>query len=248
MITVMLAMLTRLRHGAWYALALITALPAGAGNFSIAPVRVELQGAQRTAVLAVHNDDDEPLIIQSTALSWSQSSGEDQTEATRDLLVTPPVFTIAAKAEQVLRIALRTAPDQDREHEYRLLLAEVPGPPDKDFTGLRLALRLSIPVFVAPGSPAAAQLQWQARRQSDGSLAVIATNNGNAHLQVTDFRLYFGSASVVAPVLVSRYVLPGSSITWQVTPPAGAAADAALSVHGSSDAGEFQADVVTLDR
>ena len=244
----MLSILASLRRGAWYALALITTLPAAAGNFSIAPVRVELQGAQRTAVLAVHNDDDQPLIIQATGLSWSQSNGEDQTDATHDLLVTPPVFTIAAKAEQVLRIGLRTAPDQLRERDYRLLLAEVPGPPDKDFTGLRLALRLSIPVFVAPGSPAAAQLQWQAQRQADDSLAVTATNNGNAHLQVTDFRLYFGGASVVVPVTVSRYVLPGSSVSWQVTPPASAAADAALSVHGSSDAGEFQADVVTLGR
>ena len=222
---------------------MVVAVAAPAGTFSIAPVRVELHGSQRTAVLTVHNDDDAPLVIQTTVLAWSQELGEESYVATRDLLATPPVFTLPAKGEQILRIALRGEPDPQRELDYRLMLTEVPHAPEKDFTGLQLALRLSLPVFVLPPAHAQPQLRWQATARADGSLRVTATNDGQAHLQVADFDLNFGGTEHAAHIGVMRYVLPGSSVAWTVTPPAGAALDGALSVHGNSDQGAFQADV-----
>jgi fimbrial chaperone protein len=223
--------------------AFLAATAATAGTFSIAPVRVELQGSARTAVLTVHNDDDAPLVIQASMLAWSQPGGEEQYTASHDLLVTPPVFTLPARGEQILRVALRTAPDATHELDYRLLLAEVPQAPAKGFTGLQLALRLSLPVFILPGAPAHPELHWRAQRRTDGTLLVTATNTGTAHLQVIDFDLVFGAAQQSAHASVTRYVLPGSSIAWTLTAPAGVAPDAALSVHGHGDQGEFQADV-----
>jgi fimbrial chaperone protein len=214
---------------------------ATAGTFSIAPIRVELNGSQRTAVVTVHNDEDTPMVVQATTLAWSQPGGEEHTEATRDILVTPPVFTLPPKGEQVVRVALRSAPDATRELDYRLLLAEVPGPPEQGFTGLRLALRLSMPVFVAPAKGASAQVSWSARRLADGKLVLVARNDGTAHLQVLDFNLQFGDASHAVHVGQMRYVLPGSAVQWQVTPPDGASPDAPLALRGLSDLGSFEA-------
>lgn len=214
---------------------------APAGPFSIAPIRVELSGSQRTAVLTVHNDEDAPMVVQATTLAWSQAAGEDRTEQTRDLLVTPPIFTLPPHGEQVVRVALRAAPDAARELDYRLLLAEVPGPPEQGFTGLRMALRLSLPVFVAPARAAAPQLAWSARREADGKLVLVARNDGTAHLQVIDFTLQAGDAAHAVHVGQMRYVLPGSQVQWQVTLPEGAAAAAPLSVKGFSDLGAFEA-------
>jgi fimbrial chaperone protein len=227
---------------AWM-LMLAAAGPAAAGTFSIAPVRIELAGAQRTAVLTVHNDDAAPLVLQVAALNWAQAAGEENYAATRELLATPPVFTLPPKGEQIVRVALRRDPDATRELDYRLLLAEVPQPADKNFTGLRVALRLSIPVFVKAASPAPAALAWRAQWQADGQLAVSASNSGQTHQQVSDFTLHFAGADGTARGVVSRYVLPGSTVTWKIAPPAGVARASAMSIRGASDQGDFQADV-----
>ena len=230
------------RATAWM-LMLAAAVPAAAGNFSVAPVRIELQGAQRTAVITVHNNDSAPLLIQVTTLAWSQPGGEEQYEPTRELLATPPIFTLPAQGEQIVRVALRREPDATHELDYRLLLAEVPQSADKDFTGLRVALHLSLPVFIKASAPTSAVLSWRGQWQADGTLAVSATNDGQAHLQVSDFNLSFAGTDQTAHAAVTRYVLPGSTIRWQVKPPAGVAHDAAIVIHGFSDQGEFQADL-----
>lgn len=227
---------------AWM-LMLAAASTAAAGTFSIAPVRIELQGSQHTAVLTVHNDDAAALVIQVSALNWTQPGGEEGNAATRELLATPPVFTLPPNGEQIVRVALRREPDPARELDYRLLLAEVPQPADKKFTGLRVALRLSIPVFVKAASPAAAALRWRAQWLPEGGLALSATNEGMSHQQISDFTLHFAGTEALARGVVSRYVLPGSTVTWKIAPPAGVAHDTAISIRGASDQGDFQADV-----
>jgi len=218
---------------------------ATAGTFSISPIRVELGSAQRTAVLTVHNEEDTPVVVQATVLAWRQVDGEDQLDATRDLLVTPPVFTLAPKADQVLRVALRGQASAERELDYRLLLAEVPGPPEQGFVGLRLALRISLPVFVA--SPRAApRLDWRLEHAADGTLALVAENTGTAHIQLSDFRLRFGDEAHAMHVGVMRYVLPGSRVSWPVKLPEGADAAAPFSVQGFGDQGAFESDVVSV--
>jgi fimbrial chaperone protein len=145
--------------------------------------------------------------------------------------------------EQIVRVALRREPESTRELAYRLLLAEVPQSADKEFTGLRVALHLSLPVFVRAAAPAPAAMAWQGQWRPDGTLEVRASNSGQAHLQISDFNLQFAGTSQTIHAAVTRYVLPGSTVSWQLAPPAGVAHDAAVAVHGFSDQGEFQADV-----
>ncbi|HTP38288.1 MAG TPA: fimbria/pilus periplasmic chaperone [Steroidobacteraceae bacterium] len=217
------------------------AASAAAGSFSIAPIRVELGGAHRTEALTIHNDGDAPLTLQLHVSAWSQSGGEESYADTRDLLITPPVLQIPAHGDQIVRAALRRDPAATQELSYRIFFDEIPGPMPKDFVGLKVALHVSLPVFVAPGAKAAPQVTWQAHWNADGTLRVDAENHGAQHLQVSDFELNAGGATVHAPL--ARYVLPGSRISWTLKPPPGVAHDAPLSLHVFSDQGELRADV-----
>jgi fimbrial chaperone protein len=195
---------------------LITLSPAAlAGTFSISPLRVDLSGAARTAALTVRNEDATAVVVQAETLAWSQPEGEDALAASRDLLVSPAVFTLAPGAQQLVRVALRRAPDAGQELSYRLIVQEVPQAAAPEFTGLRVALRLSVPVFVAPDRPGDVTLTWSARRDADGALAVTARNDGTVHARVQRFTVR-SEAGTVAEQPSLSYVLPGASRRWRL--------------------------------
>lgn len=222
---------------------LAAASQAAAGNFSVSPVRVDLSAAQPTAVITVHNNDSAPLLVQAATLSWTQPAGEESYADTRDILATPTVFTLPPDGDQIVRVALRRGVDTSRELSYRILLSEVPQAAREGFTGLRVALRLSLPIFIKPAADARADVAWQARRNADGTLLVSASNKGTAHLQISDFELLFADQQEPTKVTVTRYVLPGSTVTWNTkTSPAASRATSAR-IHGFSSNGEFQADL-----
>jgi fimbrial chaperone protein len=225
-------------------IAVAGAAPVAASTFNIAPIRADLSAAHRTEALTIMNADDVPVIVQVRVVSWSQKSGAEQLDETRELLATPPVLQIPANGTQIVRVALRRDPDPSLELTYRVIFEEVPQAAPKDFTGLRVALRLSIPVFVAPahGKPNA-QVAWESRWLPNGQLEIAATNNGSGHLQITDFEAQFPGSLMPLRGVTSKYVLPGSRMSWTLTPPADATRQGAIPIHGHSDQGDFSADV-----
>jgi fimbrial chaperone protein len=213
---------------------------AAAGSISVAPIRVELSSGKRTAVLTVRNQDDSPVVVQARPAAWSQREGEDQLDDTRDLVVTPPIFTIPAKGQQVLRVALLRDADPARELDYRLVLAEVPPAIPTETTGLRVALRITLPVFVVAQARTAPDLLWSHRWLADGTLDIAAQNRGTAHLQILDFDVRgSGPSSGKAHADSSHYLLPGTIIHWQLHPGSAVPHDAQLVIQGHSDAGDF---------
>ena len=68
--------------------------PALAGTFSISPLRVELSASAQTGALTIRNQDAAPVVVQAEAVLWQQSDGQDQLTPTRDVLVSPAVFTV----------------------------------------------------------------------------------------------------------------------------------------------------------
>jgi fimbrial chaperone protein len=213
---------------------------APASTLSVAPIRIELSPTVSTAVLTVRNQEDSPVTVQARPAAWSQQDGQDQLADTHDLLVTPPLFTIAPKGRQVVRIALLRKPDPSRELDYRLVLSEIPPAGAPQGTGLRFALRITLPVFVAAPAHTSAALFWQHSWLSDGTLEIEAQNRGTAHLQILDFGVQ--SAEPAAPVLhtdAARYLLPGSAAHWQLHPSAGFPHTTRIMLHGHTDAADF---------
>jgi fimbrial chaperone protein len=224
------------------------ALPASASTFNISPIRAELTAAHRTEALTIMNADDSPVVVQIRVVRWSQKGGAEQLEDTRELLATPPVLQIPANGQQIIRVALRREPDPAQELTYRVIFEEVPQAAPKDFVGLRVALRLSIPVFIAPAhGKANAELAWQSRWLPNGQVELAATNTGSAHLQITDFEAQFPGSLMPLRGIASKYVLPGSRMSWTLTPPADASRQGAIPIRGHSDQGDFSADVAPSD-
>lgn len=219
-------------------------LPAAGANFGISPLRAELSPAQRTAALTLRNQGDDAVVVQVQAVSWSQVDGKDVYEPTTELIVTPPIFTVQQGAEQVVRVGLRRAADAQRELSYRIYLQEVPGPPKPGVPGVQMALRIGLPVFVAPAAPAKPELQWRIETAPQGGLRVSAHNAGNMHVQVVDFQLRApGAEKPVADSEASTYLLAGQRRQWLLKTNAAVTTDR-LQIKARTDSGEIQADVV----
>jgi len=218
---------------------------AHAGTFSISPLRVELSSSAQTGVLTIRNQEATPVVVQASTQLWEQAEGQERLSPTRDVLVSPAVFTIPANGSQIVRVALRRAPDGERELSYRLILTEVPQPANPDFTGLSVALRLSLPVFVAPAAEAQPQLEWSATRNADGRLALAARNSGTAHARVLSFTVApaTGDDGAIAQN-TTAYILPGQSRTWTLDKNHNEATSNTdwqrLRVKGTTEAGDFE--------
>lgn len=222
---------------------------ARAGTFSISPLRVELSSRVQTGTLTIRNQEDAPVVVQAEGLLWEQSDGEDRLTPTRDILVSPAVFTVPARGSQLIRVALRRPSDAGRELSYRIVLTEVPQQAGPEFAGLNLALRLSLPIFVAPAVPGAPRLEWSAGRSADGALALTARNAGNEHARVLSFAV--SPATGTGPTIdqrVTAYLLPGQARTWTLENNQNEGISSTdsrrLRVKGTSEAGDFEAEVL----
>lgn len=221
-------------------LASLASLPAArAGSISVSPVRADLDHRNRIASLTLRNGGTEPTVVQLQPMIWRQANGQDVLEPTRDLLATPPIFTLAPGATQIVRVGLRREPDAARELSFRLILQEVPPPPKPGFAGLRVALKLSVPVFVAPAGKAAPALRWALVSDGAGQRLRVV-NDGNAHARVGSLVLTSRTGETVGPVEVGVYVLPGQ---WRELKVPGAPAGGGLRVTARTSRGELAADV-----
>lgn len=201
---------------ALYALALLSPALVSAAEWNVDPVRVELSPQQQTAAIIVRNESDQPSSIQIQAVAWSQVDGEDVYTATRELLVSPPIATIPPKTDQVIRVALRRSADPSKELAYRINLQELPTQTATEATGVQVALRIGLPVFVQSlKGDAVPKMAWSVARAPNNQLKVRAQNQGNAHVQVSDFSLQAaGAAQPVASESASSYVLAGQTREW----------------------------------
>ncbi len=183
---------------------------ASAGSFTIDPVRIQLSETKPSAVMRVENRGDATITVQLQAMNWSQYGNQDQLAISRELLATPQVFRLRPGQVQVVRIALLGPVDATRERAFRLLLDEVPLSPAADFRGLQMALRLSMPVFVQPRTPAAASLAATVVER-DGQRQLQLINHGHAHLQLTGLQLQAQPAATSSLYSHDKtlYVLPG---------------------------------------
>lgn len=198
------------------AVSLLVPTLAAAAEWNVDPVRVELSPDHQTAAIIVRNDSDQPSSMQIQAVAWSQVGGKDVYAPTRELLVSPPVVTIAPKSDQVIRVALRRQADPVKELTYRINLQELPVEPLRQTTGINVALRVGLPVFVqSQKGDAKPEMAWTVSRMAENTLKVAVRNQGSAHVQISDFALYNpGSGQAITGEAGSRYVLAGQSQEW----------------------------------
>lgn len=199
--------------------AFFLAADAQSSNFSINPLRIYLDGKTRSGTVVLENQSDDALMVQTTMNSWSQQDGgDDLIVPTEDLVVSPPIFTVKAKSKQVIRVGNLKKPDASREASYRLYIDEVPPPRKPGDTGVVVAVRMSLPVFVAPSAvKAQSDLRWKAVPADAKSISLNFSNAGSAHIQVTGIRVSLPDGTTLAAIPSTMvYILPGHTHVFNI--------------------------------
>jgi fimbrial chaperone protein len=192
--------------------AFLVGAPAFAGSFSVAPVRIDMKMPRRAAAIEVQNTGEAPAQLQVERYRWlADRDGDDQLEPTEEIIATPPIFTLAPGAKQIVRVLLFGTIDPARESSYRLIFQETAlnDPPPNTVQAL---LRISMPVFISPPN-AKPSIAWSMSRESD-RWWLTAENTGNAHAQITAARTGSGQ-ELKAP----GYLLPGEKRRFAVDRP-----------------------------
>ena len=227
---------------------ILSPTPVQAGTFSVSPLRIDLTSKVQTGALTIRNQRDSEVAVEARGMLWEQVDGQDRLTPTRDVLVSPVVFTLPANGAQLVRVALQRRADPDRELSYRLILTEVPPQASPNFTGLNVALRLSLPIFVEPVAAAQPKLQWTATRGSGNGLDVTALNTGAAHARVLSLSVEpVDDAAAAIPQQAAAYILPGQSRTWvlNINQKDGTSGidGRPLRVNGITESGDFAAEI-----
>lgn len=158
-------------------------------SLSVSPIVVSLDETTRTAAITLKNEGTESRVVQTELLRWTQANGKNIHASSRDLLVNPPIATLQPGQTQIIRVGLNRKADKAQELAYRLYISEVPPPPKEGFTGLRIALRLGLAVFVAGNAKPIYKLDWQAARDPQGALHLNLHNGGNRHVRLTSLKV-----------------------------------------------------------
>ncbi|MET4677322.1 MULTISPECIES: fimbrial biogenesis chaperone [unclassified Luteibacter] len=195
---------------------------AHASGLQVSPIGLRLATSTAAEALWLTNTGTESLHAQVRVFRWTQADGKDVLAPSRDLVVSPPMVTIAPGDRQLVRVIRQVAPATDgMETAYRVIVDELPVDAS-DKPGLKFVLRYSVPVFLAPaGDPtmkAALQATWES--DADGPHLRIH-NGGNGHAQVADLAWQGrqGHRTPLLPGLVG-YALPGATMRWKLPPDA----------------------------
>jgi fimbrial chaperone protein len=231
----------------WAGLAMVLGLAAGTVDaVTIAPVLVELSPARKIVSVTVTNSSDSAVNFQADVLAWSQPDGRDRFEETDELMVVPPIASIAAGASQIFRITPRTTPSP-REQAYRLILEDVT--PETAVAAnsatVNFRVRHSLPVFVSPeGKPDTALRVAECAAAAAGKGCVRLYNDGSHY--VTAKALTVDAAAWHKEVPLGTRLLAGAWREWSFDLPANVAGP--LSVKADTSAGAFAGELRPMSR
>jgi fimbrial chaperone protein len=202
--------LSRICHA--LALALLGGLAASAqaASIAISPLRLDIKPGQQMTALTVSNTGQTPVLVQGQIKAWLESDQPEASVSSGGMMLTPPLFKLAPGGKQLVRIGWKqqtATPAQ--ELAFRVFLQEVPNAADTA-TGLRVALRLSVPLFVQPASAEVRALDWQWQTTSAGSTLQLH-NNGNRHERISRLKVTDAKQRVLLNGSRLLYVLPGQT-------------------------------------
>jgi fimbrial chaperone protein len=184
-----------------------------AGTLNVSPIKINLSKNSSSAIIQVSNARNSDTTIQLQTMRWLQDGEGDSLQPTREIIATPQIFAIKAGATQLIRVGMVTRPDPVNETAYRLVLDEIPSPPEPGFKGLQVALKISLPIFVQPLSKSLPELDLSWAQTQDKKIRVAIVNHGSAHVQI--LRMKISDESDEKSVFFSHekmlYVLPGQS-------------------------------------
>lgn len=242
----MIALRRRLRLLALptFVLGIIAAVsPATAGSFKIDPVSLSLAADRATTSVSLANSGSEPVSVRVLTYHWGQLNGRDVYGETDDVIVSPPIFTLAPGQAQLVRVGLKQRRPGDA---YRVVFEEIPHK-GATSTAVQVALRLDLPLFVeaAGGTP---HVEWTASRDATGQVTLEGSNSGTKYQKVLAISATGAAGKDLPLTRQMGVVLPASSRRWAVGNPPELAAGSAVTLKIRTPTGEMQRKVVVQQR
>jgi len=225
-------------------LLLLASLPARAAtSVLIWPIDPVLEADQKAGALWLENRGSAPASLQVRVFAWRQGDYQEQFQAQREIIGSPPVANIPPGQKQLIRLTRTGSSPAGQEQAYRIIIDEIPSPLPTDAgssgttAAIRLQMRYSVPLFVygeglwgkadpegkrnaaGVGTP---QLSWRPVTVQ-GKPYVEMRNTGPLHARLTDVVVQQGGQAKPLAEGLLGYVLPGASMRWPapVAPNAG---------------------------
>ena len=187
-----------------------------AASLQVAPVTLEVPAPGATATLRVKNTGSEPLNAQIRIFKWRIVNGKDQLVPTKDVVASPPFVRLMPGRHNVVRIVRISKAPRGPEENYRLLVDELPGARQRSGVAVNLLLRHSIPVFFSHPNRQPHAIDWRVTTTKRG-LRVIARNNGDRRLRVSELKIKNGSGKTLASRRgLLGYALGRSTVVWTI--------------------------------
>ena len=184
--------------------------PAAAGSFQVSPVNLTLPADRQSTSLTIRNNDSAPVAVRVETFGWSQQDGRDVYSATSDVIVSPAIFTIAPGAVQLVRVGLRAR----NAKAYRVIFEEIPR--QQSSGSVQVALRLNLPLYLAPPSPGAKPaLSWKLWRSPSGEMVVEGRNAGAVQAQILGLEVEDGDGRRTILSQDMGVILPASARDWK---------------------------------
>jgi fimbrial chaperone protein len=203
----------RLNLGKATALAVIAiASPALAGSMQVSPIGIELGQGVSTSTENLENKGTTVITAQVRIFKWDQKDGKETLSPTTDVVASPPALKIEPGAKATVRIVRLSKAPIVGEESYRLIIDDIPPPPDKAGDSVSFAVRHAIPVFFqAPGIKT--QLSWSASIHGD-SLELSANNAGDLHARLAQLAVTSAGKQVAALNGLAGYVIGHDASHW----------------------------------
>ncbi|MFP1678590.1 molecular chaperone [Alloalcanivorax sp. C16-2] len=184
---------------------------AWAGGMRVTPILQALPHDRAMAVYRIHNLRDAPLTVQIRAWRWQREAGGRQLEDAPDLLVVPPLVTLAPGQQQLVRIARRGA-DRDRELAYRVRFQEIAERSAGAGLAVGTTVTMDVPLFLLAPAPRK-QSEWRVIRDG-GEPRLRITNTGNRYLRLPSLTVSAGDGPARSLGAGAQYVLIGETREW----------------------------------
>ena len=196
---------------------LLGALPALASEYTVSPMRMELDRDARSTVLTLTNTGTDRIDFQLKVMEWTQDAeGRDKYSDTAEIVFFPKILSLDPNESRVVRVGIKSVP-VSTERTFRLFIEKIPAPnPEPRPPGAHVAVnvRFALPIFVKPPAHEAkgAIGTFAVTR---GESVIALTNTGNEHLHMDEGVALTGrdaNANVVfTKKFEDRYLLAGTT-------------------------------------
>ena len=218
---------------------LFTAACASCASLQMYPVTVNFCRDSNVAAVYVKNTGEQRIGAQIRVYQWQQRGQKDVMNPTSELIVSPPITTIPAGKEQLVRV-ISPAPiaANGPERSYRMLIDELPDRAQgHGQEQVHFLLRYSVPVFFScPGQKTDLSTIHASLVSAGSHRRLVIRNSGTNHLKLSQVSMVSGGKSYPVSKGLFGYVLPGSEMTWDLpnSVPAGTSLTATLSNNATS--------------